>query len=106
MSQNEAIIILRKYLDLLRFNGLTINKAILYGSFARDEANEESDIDVMLVSEMFDTDDDYIVSKPWLYTTDIDHRIEPYSVGLKKFESGEFSPILDVIEQEGIEIEI
>ena len=106
MSQSEVINIIRKYIDLLRVNGVEINKAILYGSYARDEANPDSDIDVMLISKMFDTNDDYILSKPWLYSTDIDHRIEPYSVGLKKYESGEFSPILDVIEKEGIEIEI
>jgi len=91
---------------LLRINGIEINKAILYGSYARNEAKPESDIDVMLISKMFDTDNDYILSKPWLYSTDIDHRIEPYSVGLKKYESGDFSPILDVISLEGIEIEI
>jgi predicted nucleotidyltransferase len=106
MSQSEAINIVRKYIDMLRVNGIEINKAILYGSYARDEATLESDIDVMLVSKMFDTDDDYILSKPWLYSADIDHRIEPYSVGLKKYESGDFSPILDIIELEGIEIEI
>ena len=91
---------------MLRINGIEINKAILYGSYARNEAKPKSDIDVMLISKMFDTDNDYILSKPWLYSTDIDHRIEPYSVGLKKYESGDFSPILDVISLEGIEIEI
>jgi len=106
MSQSEAINIIRRYIDLLRINGIEINKAILYGSYARNEAKPKSDIDVMLISKMFDTDNDYILSKPWLYSTDIDHRIEPYSVGLKKYESGDFSPILDVIELEGIEIEI
>jgi hypothetical protein len=48
----------------------------------------------------------FILSKPWLYTTQIDHRIEPIAVGLKKFLTDDVSPILEIVRQEGIEIHI
>jgi predicted nucleotidyltransferase len=104
MSQTDAINIIRAYLDVLKQAGLNINKAYLYGSYASNEANEESDIDLLLVSSEFDTDDDYILSKPWLYTTKVDHRIEPLSIGLKRFASDNVSPIIEIVRQTGIEI--
>ena len=33
---------------------MPVEKAYLYGSYARGEENEESDIDILLVSELFD----------------------------------------------------
>ena len=105
MSQIDAINIVRTYLKVLKQAGIVINKAFLYGSFARNEANEDSDIDLMLVSGMFDTDDDYVLSKPWLYSAKVDHRIEPISVGLVQFNSDDTSPIIELVRQTGIEIQ-
>lgn len=104
MSQNEVINIVYTYLTVLKQAGISIDKAYLFGSYARNEANEESDIDLLLVSSMFDTDDDYILSKPWLYTGKVDYRIEPLTVGLKKFSSDYTSPIIEAARQTGIEI--
>lgn len=106
MSQIDAINIVRAYLKVLKQAGIIIDKAYLYGSYARNEANEESDIDLMLVSRLFDTDDDYVLSKPWLYSTKVDHRIEPLSVGLKQFITEDSSPIIEIVRQTGIEIQI
>ena len=104
MSQTDAINIIRAYLLVLKQAGITIDKAFLYGSYARNEANIESDIDVLLVSSQFDTDDDYVLSKPLLFTCKVDHRIEPLAVGLKRFTSDDVSPIIAVVKQTGIEI--
>jgi predicted nucleotidyltransferase len=81
MSQSEVITLVKRYLDTLSQAGIPVEMAYLYGSYARDEASQDSDIDLLLVSSLFDTNDDIILSKPWLYTTQIDSRIEPYSVG-------------------------
>ncbi|HMG68435.1 MAG TPA: nucleotidyltransferase domain-containing protein [Chitinophagaceae bacterium] len=54
MAQSEIIRLLQSYILLLNEAGLKIQKAFLYGSFARNEARADSDIDVMLVSENFD----------------------------------------------------
>ena len=104
MSQTDVINIVRAYLLVLKQAGFKIDKAYLYGSYARNEASDESDIDVMLVSSQFDTDDDYILSKPWLFTKKVDFRIEPLSIGLKRFTSDDTSPIIEVVRQTGIEI--
>ena len=104
MSQADAINIIRTYLLVLKQAGINIDKAYLYGSYARNEANADSDIDVLLISSLFDTDDDYILSKPWLFTTKVDCRLEPLSIGLKRFTTDDTSPIIEVVRQTGIEI--
>lgn len=104
MSQSEVIILVKRYLDTLNQAGIPIAMAYLYGSYARDEASQDSDIDLLLVSSLFDTNDDIILSKPWLYTTQVDSRIEPYSVGLKRFQTDQVSQLLEIIRREGIRI--
>ena len=105
MSQTEVIDIVRAYLVVLKQAGINIDKAYLYGSYARREANIDSDIDLLLVSSQFDTNDDYVLAKPWLYTNRVDFRIEPLAIGLKKFTSDDTSPIIEVVRQTGIEIQ-
>ena len=104
MSQEDVIKILLTYIELLKQAGIPVQKAYLYGSYARNEATESSDIDVMLVSDIFDTDDDYILSKPWAPACRIDYRIEPIAVGAKRFLNDDISPIIQIVKQEGVEI--
>lgn len=106
MSQADVINIIQSYLLLLRDAGIKIDQAFLYGSYAHQQAREDSDIDVLLVSEIFDTDDDIILSKPWLFASKIDHRIEPFAIGKKKFEKDNTSPILESVRQCGIKINV
>ncbi len=106
MSKREVIDIIKSYLYLLESSGIPIEIAYLYGSYARNEANKNSDIDVMLVSDFFDTDDVYILSKPWNYTTNIDYRIEPVAISSKRFKTDDVSPLLEMVRREGIEITV
>ena len=104
MLQKDALTIVRQYVNNLNHAGLRIYKAWLFGSFARNQANEESDIDVLLVSEDFDTDDDVILSKPWSPKYRQDFRIEPLAIGWKRFQNCQDSIILEIIKKEGIEV--
>lgn len=105
MSQSDVVSIVRAYLLVLKQEGIKIDRAFLYGSYARNEATEDSDIDLMLVSSIFDTDDDYVLSKPWIYSSKVDHRIEPISVGLEQFLNDDNSPIIEIVRQTGLEIQ-
>ena len=106
MSQIDVINIIHTYIQVLKQAGIVLDKAFLYGSYARNEASEDSDIDIMLVSRMFDTDDDYLLSKPWIYSSKVDPRIEPISIGLLRFNSDDASPIIELVRQTGIEIQV
>jgi predicted nucleotidyltransferase len=104
MSQADAVSIIRAYLYVLLKAGIPITKAYLYGSYARNRATDDSDIDVMLISDSFDTADDVILSQPWLFTTNVDHRIEPVAVGTQRFLTDDVSPLIGIVRKEGIEI--
>lgn len=104
MLQDDALNIVRQYIANLNEGGVKIYKAFLFGSYARNQATENSDIDVMLISEAFDTDDDLILSKPWSPKFRKDYRIEPIAVGKNRFLSDDSSPIIEVVRKEGLEI--
>ena len=48
--------IIDKYLSALRENNIPINKAILFGSYAHGKHHQWSDIDIALVSSIFEGD--------------------------------------------------
>ena len=50
MVKREIIEILKKYIFVLRSEGITIDKAYLYGSYLSNTATDESDIDIMIVT--------------------------------------------------------
>ncbi len=106
MSQKQVIELIKKYIHILYKEGIPIEKAFLYGSYAKDEASLESDIDVMLVSEIFENNDDKLIGKTWRLTTEVDSRIEPFIVGTNRFKTDEYSPLLEIVRQEGIEIKV
>jgi predicted nucleotidyltransferase len=80
------------------------DKAFLYGSYARNEENENSDIDLLLVSSKINESDDYQIGKLWALTCKVNSRIEPYLVSSYKFQNDDISPIIQLVKQEGIEI--
>lgn len=46
--------IINKYIKALRDNGIPINQAILFGSYAQGRYTQWSDIDIALVSNIFE----------------------------------------------------
>ncbi len=48
--------IIDRYIAALRENNIPINQAILFGSYAQEKNSEWSDIDIALVSEIFEGD--------------------------------------------------
>lgn len=104
MARESIIESLKTYIQLLKNEGIRIDKAFLYGSYLTGSQTEESDIDLMLVSEQFDVSNDLLIGKIWSLTKKVNSRIEPYMVGRKKFENDEFSPIIHIVKKEGLEI--
>ncbi|GAA4466177.1 hypothetical protein GCM10023093_19820 [Nemorincola caseinilytica] len=104
MAQSEIIRLVQAYIRLLNEAGLKIQKAFLYGSFARGQANKGSDIDVMLVSDTFNDNNVNEKAKTWLLARKVDIRIEPFAIGAQQFFSNNDSPLLDSVKKEGVEI--
>lgn len=101
MAKREIVEILKKYIFILRSEGITVEKAYLYGSYLSNTANDDSDIDIMIVTE---NEDDNLTGKIWSLTRKVNSRIEPYLVGIGRFNSHENSPLIDLVKNTGMEI--
>lgn len=102
MAKNEVIDILRKYIYLLRAEGIDVDKAFLYGSYLSNTATNDSDIDLMIVTE--NENDDYLAGKIWSLTQKVNSKIEPFLVGTNRFNSDDSSPLIDLVKRTGLEI--
>jgi predicted nucleotidyltransferase len=104
MATNEVIKLLKKYLQLVRSEGIPVNKAYLYGSYARNQATDISDIDLLIVSENSFENDDMTIGKIWSLTRKVSTKIEPYLVGNERFNNDSNSPLIQIVKAEGIVI--
>jgi predicted nucleotidyltransferase len=105
MAKEEIIILIKKYIDLLNAEGLSVKKAYLFGSYSVGTETDMSDIDVMIISDKFDETDDFAVGKMWQLTRRIDTKIEPFLIGMKKFKEDDTSPLLNTVRLNGLEIQ-
>ena len=104
MDKQEIIASLKEYVRLLNAEGISVNKAYLFGSYSKDTASEESDIDILIVSDKYDEEDDVAVGKAWRLTRKVNTKIEPFFIGLEKFRNDTTSPLISLIKATGIEI--
>jgi len=106
MAKTEVIELLKEYIILLNCNGISVYKAFLFGSYITNTANDESDIDVMIVSEKYDESDDEAVGKIWKLTRLVSTKIEPFLIGKNKYNSDDNSPLIEQIKRQGIELSL
>ena len=104
MAKEEVVELLKKYIILLNAEGISVNKAFLFGSYSNDSASDSSDIDIMIVSDKYDETDDIVIGKIWKLTRKINTKIEPFLIGLNKFRNDNSSPLISMIKTKGIEI--
>ena len=101
MAKREIIDILKRFIFILRSEGITVDKAYLYGSYLSDTATDDSDIDIMIVTE---NEDDYLTGRIWSLTRKVNSKIEPYLVGKGRFNDNVDSPLIDLVKRTGLEI--
>jgi predicted nucleotidyltransferase len=104
MADRQIIEMLKRYVMLLNTEGLSVSKAFLYGSYATGTSTKESDIDVLIVSEKYDENDDKAVGKTWRLTRKINTKIEPFLIGIERFNSDNDSPLIYTVKQNGIQV--
>lgn len=85
MVDDKIINIVKDYLKNLESKGLHISRAYLYGSQVNGNATIESDIDLMLVSPLFDNDSDKYAGVVWFSASEVSYKIEPHIVGRRNF---------------------
>lgn len=101
MAKSEIVEVLKKYIFILRSEGITFDKAYLYGSYLSNTATEDSDIDVLIVTE---NENDNLTGKIWSLTKRVNSRIEPYLIDKDRFINNKDSLLIDLVKRTGIEI--
>ena len=74
---NEAKQKARQFIKNLSKAGIKVNKAFLFGSYAKGKAKKDSDIDVCVISPSFSKDYFAEMVRLRKYALKIDTRIEP-----------------------------
>jgi len=105
MAKRAVIEIVRIYMETLLKNGFPVTGTVLYGSYARGEETPDSDIDVLVISPLFDRDARARIGKLWSLTRGVDIKIEPVPVGEKRFNTDNVSPLLEIARREGVFLE-
>ena len=103
LTREDVITKIHSFIDEITLGGLRLDRVILFGSYAKNQQRECSDIDVMLVSDMFTGVgfiDRKLFSKINIKKEFMD--IETKTYPSKYFEQGD--PFIDEILKTGIEV--
>lgn len=102
-SQSAGIKYAIRYLKEAKANKITVERAILFGSYAKGIAKRYSDIDLAIVSNSFN--DNPLKNRSILTPVNIKFtKIEPHTFALKDFKKSD--PFVEEILKTGIEIPI
>ena len=91
------------YRKIIVDSGISVDKIILFGSYAKGNARAESDIDIAVISPQFgvdEMDERQALSKKRRF---VDLRIEAYPLSPDEYEHG-FSHIVSEIRKYGIQV--
>jgi predicted nucleotidyltransferase len=105
MVEETIVAAVRRYLAALPQMGVHPRRAVLYGSFARGEERQYSDIDIVVIAPEFDTVRDIeLIERLWQATQYGDNRIEPMACGEVEWETDGRRPIIEIARREGVVI--
>ena len=106
MAKNIDLVrkLVSQYISQLKNCGISVERAILYGSFAKGYATEFSDIDFAVISKNFSGERFNDRRKIIPLRRSIDERLEPMPFLPEDFHEG--NPLAAEIMAHGIEIEV
>ncbi len=102
MVESTVIAAVKRYLAALPGLGIHPSRAVLFGSFARGQTGEYSDIDLIVIAPEFDGSRELSLVKGLWRATDSDNRIEPIPCGEQEWETDQGRPILEIARREGV----
>ena len=106
MVEPEIRDIILQYVNVLTTNGIRVEKAVLYGSYASGNVHAGSDLDLAIVSPDFGKDrfeeGKMLLRIAWR----VDPRIEPVPISSESYENDTWIPLIYEIRQKGIELQI
>jgi predicted nucleotidyltransferase len=104
MVDQEIRAIILKFITLLTQQGITVEKAILYGSFVSGDTHSGSDLDLAIISPDFGKDRYEEGKRLFQMAWRVDPRLEPVPISSNSYENDTWLPLIYAIRQKGIEI--
>jgi len=104
MVDPEIRKIISRFVHILAVNGIRVEKAILYGSYATGRVHSGSDLDLAIVSPDFGKDRFEEGKMLHRLAWRVDPRIEPIPISSTSYENSTWIPLIYEIRQKGIEI--
>ncbi len=106
MVEKSIIEMIKRYLSSLSAEGIHSQQAILFGSYARGRADQDSDLDLIVIAPELDGERTIeLVEKLWRIAGTVDSRIEPIPCGLEEWKTDTGRPILEIAKKEGVMIQ-
>ncbi|MDQ1266322.1 MAG: uncharacterized protein QG635_1474 [Bacteroidota bacterium] len=102
-TQNDSLEYARNFLIKIKGKGINIKYAILFGSYARGNQTEHSDIDIALAADEF-TGFGFNDMKSFARELVEFYYIQPKTYSTKYFEKGD--PFIKEIKKTGIELNV
>ncbi len=102
LTRRAALDHVQAFLADVRQLGVPVQRAYLFGSYARGEQHEWSDIDVALIADSF-TGAVPLDARPFSHLMWDYHRIEPHTFPTAYFDDGD--AFTEEIKRTGIEVE-
>ena len=102
MADKRIVKSIQNYLEVVKQKGVPVKYGVLFGSYARGQEHEWSDIDLLVVSPLYDKHRSYRdIVKLWRIAAHTDFRIEPIPVGEQQFKTDRDSMIVIIARREG-----
>jgi hypothetical protein len=105
MVAPDIMKLVQRYLDVVTERGIPVAFGVIYGSQATGRIHKWSDIDLIVVSSLFDGD--YSREQKyelWYAATCVDSRIEPVPCGEKQWVEDDFSTPIEMARREGVKV--
>jgi predicted nucleotidyltransferase len=102
MVAQDIVGVVQNYLRTVAEKGIPVRYGVLFGSYVKGKEHKWSDIDLLVVSPLYDKKRTYKqASKLWRIAAQTDSRIEPIPVGERQYQEDDSSVIIEVARREG-----
>lgn len=102
MAPKKIRSVIEKFKKALREAGFPTTRMVIYGSYARDEARKDSDIDICLISDAFKRNREAYRKQAVFIAFNVDPRIQVVVVDPEEFKRNKLSPLWSQIRKESI----
>jgi len=106
VAKPKAVKSIKRFIKALTQEGITVDRVVLYGSYARGKTRPDSDIDVAVISKDFGKDRVEEGMTLFRIAGKIDPRLEPIPISSDSYENDTWIPLIYEIKEKGIELEL